>query len=84
MIGIESFDWFNSPIACAIGSVDMMFNVDPNFEIKNCGLLASEKHVLNKLRNQFHQQLVDIRHAFMQNVHVRFLRVFLSSTIWKK
>jgi hypothetical protein len=42
----------------------------------NTTLLASEKYVLNKLRNLSDEQLEDIRQAFMQNVHVRFLKEF--------
>lgn len=42
----------------------------------NPALLASEKYVLNKLLNLSEEQLQDIRRAFMENVHVRFMKEF--------
>jgi len=42
----------------------------------NPTLLASEKYVLNKLRNLSADELIQVRHAFMQNVHLRFLKEF--------
>jgi hypothetical protein len=42
----------------------------------NHSLLASEKYVLNKLRDLSDKQLWDIRRAFMENVHVRFMKEF--------
>jgi hypothetical protein len=42
----------------------------------NVTLLGSEKYVLNKLHSLSEEQLQDVRRAFMQNVHVRFLKEF--------
>jgi len=39
-------------------------------------LLGSQKYVLNKLQSLPDEQLWEIRHAFMQNVHLRFLKEF--------
>jgi len=38
----------------------------------NIVLLGSQKYVLNKLRSLSDKQVLEIRHAFMKNVHVRF------------
>ncbi|MGQ9507602.1 MAG: hypothetical protein ACUVTB_07100 [Candidatus Bathycorpusculaceae bacterium] len=42
----------------------------------NPTLLASEKYVLNKLSSLSDGQLTDIRRAFLQNVHLRFMKEF--------
>ena len=42
----------------------------------NIVLLGSKKYVLNKLRSLSEEQVLDIRYAFMKNVHVRFLKEF--------
>ena len=42
----------------------------------NPTLLASEKYVLNKLRNLTEKQLWDIRQAFIKNMHLRFMKEF--------
>jgi GNAT superfamily N-acetyltransferase len=42
----------------------------------NPALLASEKYVLSKLCNLSDEQLWDIRRAFMENVHLRFMKEF--------
>jgi len=42
----------------------------------NITLLDSSKYVLNKLSSLSEEQLREIRSAFMQNVHVRFLKEF--------
>jgi len=39
-------------------------------------LLASEKYVLNRLRSLSDNQLWDIRRAFIDNVHLRFMKEF--------
>jgi len=39
-------------------------------------LLGSQKYVLDKLHNLSDEQLWEIRRAFMQNVHLRFLKEF--------
>ena len=40
----------------------------------NTTLLSSQKYVLHKLRSLSDEQLWEIRRAFMQNVHLRFLK----------
>jgi len=42
----------------------------------NPALLASEKYVLNKLRNLLEEQLQDVRCAFIKNGHLRFMKEF--------
>jgi len=42
----------------------------------NVTLLGSQKYVLNKLRCLSADELTQVRHAFMQNVHLRFLKEF--------
>jgi len=42
----------------------------------NPALLASGKYSLNKLHSVTHEQLWDIRSAFMKNVHLRFMKEF--------
>jgi ABC-type lipoprotein export system ATPase subunit len=42
----------------------------------NIVLLGSQKYVLNKLRGLSDEQVLEMRHAFMKNVHVRFLKEF--------
>jgi len=42
----------------------------------NPTLLASEKYVLNKLHSLSEEQLQDVRRAFIENMHVRFMKEF--------
>jgi len=42
----------------------------------NVTLLGSQKYVLNELRSLSADELTQVRHAFMQNVHLRFLKEF--------
>jgi hypothetical protein len=42
----------------------------------NTVLLGSQKYVLNKLRSLSDRQLWEIRHAFIQNVHPKFMKEF--------
>jgi ABC-type ATPase with predicted acetyltransferase domain len=42
----------------------------------NTVLLGSQKYVLNKLRSLSDRQLWEIRHAFVQNVHPKFMKEF--------
>jgi len=42
----------------------------------NITLLGSQRYVLSKLRSLSDKQLLDVRRAFMHNVHVRFLKEF--------
>jgi hypothetical protein len=42
----------------------------------NPTLLASEKYVLNKLRSLTEKELLDIREAFIKNMHLRFMKEF--------
>ena len=42
----------------------------------NPTLLASEKYVLNKLHSLSEGQLQDVRHSFIENVHLRFMKEF--------
>jgi hypothetical protein len=42
----------------------------------NITLLGSEKYVLNKLHSLSEEQLQDVRRAFIENMHVRFMKEF--------
>jgi hypothetical protein len=42
----------------------------------NTTLLTSEKYVLNKLHSLSEEQLQDVRQAFIENMHLRFVKEF--------
>jgi len=60
-----------SPPKHALAIRDVLSNLGFNIV-----LLGSQKYVLNKLRGLSDEQVSEIRHAFMKNVHVRFLKEF--------
>jgi len=60
-----------SPPKHALAIRDVLSNLGFNIV-----LLGSQKYVLNKLRSLSDEQVLEIRHAFMKNVHVRFLKEF--------
>jgi hypothetical protein len=68
-----------SPSKHALAIRDVLSNLGFNIV-----LLGSQKYVLNELRSLSDEQVLEIRHAFMKNVHVRFLKEFFYHEPYRK